>query len=47
MERNYVTVTLCISLNIIVILFAQSYNSMHIYMNTILEEQDSEVRQEH
>jgi len=32
---------------IIVILFAQQYNSMHIYIDTILEEQDSKDRQEH
>jgi len=32
---------------IIIILFAQQYNSMHICANTILEEQDSKVRYEH
>jgi len=31
---------------IIIILFAQYYNSMHICIEAILEEQDSKVRQE-
>jgi len=32
---------------IIIILFALYYNSMQVYIDTVLEEQDSKVRQEH
>jgi len=40
-------VPIIIIIIIIIILFAQLYNSIHICIDTILEEQDSKVRQEH